>query len=395
MDSTRKYKKKNKHNKKGEDKGKEKNEDKIVENLLKIHNFKYDSILGKGGFGNVFSIYVNDNNFAFKVVKLNKNVKDNEDKTHLSNTIKLIETEFSYAKMLRSKYCIRTLSIYKDENDKLFKNLIIYSAVMDKASYSDLKYFVYYFYKGNLLHLNNNHNFPFNKNINIMIIRFFAYQMIQSLDFLFSHNLCHCDFKSENFLICYGFNLKISDFSLIKIIEKNKNVKLTSSTWNIRPLEYFTENKEVSSEDAIKIDIYGFGLILYYMIFHEHLLNNNDDKDILTKKELSRENKYKHLQDQIIKKRQKIKDSNIEKGLKDLILSSIELFPSKRPNVKDLLENNWVNEDMDILKQIYNINDYEEIKLFIEFQKFKKNDNIKKRKRRKNNFYYNDNKKKV
>ena len=287
--------------------------------------------------------------------------------------------------MLRSKYCIRTLSIYKDENDKLFKNLIIYSAVMDIASYSDLKYFIYYFYKGNLLHLNNNNNFTFKQNINIMIIKFFAYQIIQSLNFLESHNFCHCDIKPENFLICYGFNLKLSDFSLLKCIEKNKNVQLTSSTWNIRPLEYFIENKEVSSEDAIKIDIYGFGLILYYMIFYEHFLNN-EDKEILLKNELSNEEKYNYLKNQIINKREKIKNSNIEKGLKDIIISTTELFPSNRPKVRDLLENKWINEDMDILEQIYDINENEEIKLFIEFQKYKKTDinNIKKRKRKKN-----------
>ena len=388
MESSKKHPKKKRHNKKVENKEvtKEKKDDIIIENLFKLHNFKLESILGKGGFGNVYSIYIKENNFAIKVVKINKKINNNEEEQkNLSNTIKLIETEFSYAKMLRSKYCIRTLSIYKDENEKLFENLIIYSAVMDKANYSDLKYFIYYFYKGNLLHLNNNHNFPFSKTINEMIIRFYAYQIIQSIDFLFSHNLCHCDYKPENFLICYGFILKISDFSLLKTIEKDKNIKLTSSTWNIRPLEYFTESKEVSSEDAIKIDIYGFGLILYYMIFHEHLLNSHD-KEILTKNEMSREEKYKYLKNQLNNQREKIKYSNIDNGLKELILATTELYPSNRPNVKELLENNWINEDMDILEQIYNINDYEEIKLFIEFQKFKKKDNIIKRKRTKNKF---------
>ena len=361
---------------------KEINKDKIIENLFQIHKFKFDSNLGKGGYGNVYSIYAKENNFAYKVVKINKKVNETID---ISNSINSIEKEFCYAKMLRSKYCIRTLSIYKDENDKLFKNLIIYSAVMDIASYSDLKYFIYYFYKGNLLHLNNNNNFTFKQNINIMIIKFFAYQIIQSLNFLESHNFCHCDIKPENFLICYGFNLKLSDFSLLKCIEKNKNVQLTSSTWNIRPLEYFTETKEVSSEDAIKIDIYGFGLILYYMIFYEHFLNN-EDKEILLKNELSNEEKYNYLKNQIINKREKIKNSNIEKGLKDIIISTTELFPSNRPKVRDLLENKWINEDMDILEQIYDINENEEIKLFIEFQKYKKTDinNIKKRKRKKN-----------
>ena len=126
-------------------------EDIILNYLLNKHNFTYVSVLGKGGFGSVYSINVNENNFAYKIVRLHKKKGKIEE---FNKAIKSIEKEFNYAKLLRGKYCIRTLSIFKDESEE-FPNTIAYSAVMENALYSDLKYFIYYFYKGNLLHLNN------------------------------------------------------------------------------------------------------------------------------------------------------------------------------------------------------------------------------------------------
>ena len=280
----------------------DKKKDFFLEELLKKHKFEYVSELGKGGFGSVFAIKVNDTIFAYKIVKvrqfdeLNSKKSKSEiekDKEEYNKIINLIEKEFNYAKMLRSKYCIRTLSIYKDPF--IGKNIIIYSAVMEKALYSDLKYFIYYFYKGNMLHLNNYHkHFNHIYHINKFTIKFFSYQIIQCLDFLERHQLCHCDFKPENFLINIGFVIKMSDFSLLKLIEKNKNIILTSSTWNIKSPEYYNENKEVKGKDAIKVDIFSFGLILYYMCFNQHLLDN-EDKNFFNNKKNEKIEKKKYL----------------------------------------------------------------------------------------------------
>ncbi len=359
-----------------------KTKDNVLDYLLNLHKFEYISELGKGGFGSVYGIKVNGSIFAYKIVKVKKDLNSKE----LSETIKSIEKEFSYAKILRGKYCIRTLSIFKDEDNKNPK-IIAYSAVMEKALYSDLKYFIYYFYKGNLLHLNNYKKY-FQKisHLNMMTIRFFAYQMIQSLDFLENHNLCHCDFKPENFLITLGFIVKISDFSLLKVVEKNKNVKLTSSTWNIKAPEYFTEKKEVKAEDAIKVDVYGFGLILYYMLTNQHLLSS-EDKEILSNRDKNKNERYNYLKNKLDAKIKDIKKIEYaDEGLKDLIIKTIQPDVSERPNVEDLLENDWVNENMEELNQVYNINDHEEIKLFIEFQKTSNKSLMNKRKRKKNIF---------
>ena len=368
--------------------------DNVIDYLLNLHKFEFICELGKGGFGSVIAIKVNGSIFAFKIVKVKKFDEKNslkkskkefeKEKEEYNKVIHSIEKEFNYAKMLRGKYCIRTLSIYKDiyEDKKTNKNksIIIYSAVMEKAIYSDLKYFIYYFYKGNMLHLNNYHkNFPHLYHINMLTIKFFAYQIIQCIDFLERHQLCHCDFKPENFLINIGFILKMSDFSLLKLIEKNKNVILTSSTWNIKSPEYYNENKEVKGKDAIKVDIFSFGLILYYMCFNQHLLDN-EDKNFFNNKKNEKKEKKKYLITKINEKKQNIIKNKeyyfIDDGLRELIIRSIEPDIDNRITVKELLENQWLNQNLDIVQQIYDINDNEEIKLLIEFQK-KKNKNKK------------------
>ena len=65
------------------------------------------------------------------------------------------------------------------------------------------------------------------------------------------------------FLLVNNFLIKISDFSLFKKIQKNNNIKLTDSTWNIKGPEYYTKDKIIKHENGIKVDIFGFGLIIY------------------------------------------------------------------------------------------------------------------------------------
>ena len=346
--------------------------------LLEKHNFTFDSKLGKGGFGSVYSIYAKNtqhtsSNFALKVVNINKTDKKLDI---LNKLIKAIENEFSITKILRSKYCIRTIGIYKDENK--VTNTLIYSLVMDKISYCDLKYFIYYLQNGNCFNINNyNKYFPDFCNKHNLTIKYFTKQIIQSLDFLYNHNLVHCDIKPENFLIDKGFVLKISDFSVLKKVDKYKKITLNSTTWNIKGPEYFTNSKQVDPINGYKIDIYALGLLLYYFLFKKHILND-DDKNFLNDKSKDKNEQNEFLCDRINEAINNIRNNRtkyIDNDLKELIISMINPDISKRINIRDLINNKWVNEDTNIINKIYNINDGEEMKIFFEFQKYKKNIN--------------------
>ena len=324
------------------------------------HEFKLKSILGKGGFGNVFEINVNGNWYAWKIIKVSKNV----DNKKLQETIKRIEDELVWSKNLKSQYCIKTYSIFKDEiNDK-----IIYSSVMEKAIFSDLKYWFFYYYNGNLLHINNSNNLR----INLIMIHFFLYQIIQILFFLKEQCTVHCDIKSENLLIGNNFQLKISDFSVLKLNEKNKIFQLTNSTFSIKGPEYYNENKEIDIDNSYKVDIYGAGLIIFHLIYKIQLIS---DKKFFFDKTNSKEKKKNYIIKKIneaittIKNDKYLKD---EVDFKDLLISMIQSNISDRASIEYLLNNKWVNKNIEIMEKIKNINDNEEIKLFVEYQKYKR-----------------------
>ena len=349
--------------------------DQNLEFLLEKHNFKYDSILGKGGFGSVYSVYVGNSICALKVVNIYKN---NKKKEILNKIIKAIENEFTITKVLRSKYCIRTIGIYRDENK--LTDTLIYSLIMEKISYCDLKYFIYYLNYGNCFNINNNDKYFKNKffNNNLFILKFFSKQIIQSIDFLYNHNLVHCDIKPENFLIDNGFILKISDFSVLKKIEKHKKIKLNSTTWNIKGPEYYTSLKEVDPNNGYKIDIFGFGLLLYYFLFQEHVLNDDNDKIFLNDKNNDIKEKNNYLYHKINETINKIRYDRlhyIDNELKELIISMIHPDINERLNIRDLINNKWINDDNNIINQIYNINEGEEMKILFQMKKYKKNTN--------------------
>ena len=44
-------------------------------------------------------------------------------------------------------------------------------------------------------------------------------------------------------------------------------------------------------------------------------------------------------------------------------------------NIRDLINNKWINDDNNIINQIYNINEGEEMKILFEMKKYKKNTN--------------------
>ena len=345
--------------------------------ILKKYNYKKKEKLGKGGFGNVYLISAKGNEFALKVVE----VESKKEKL-----IHNVEIEFSIAKELNSKYCIKTYIIKKDIIDKIN----IYSLVMENAYYKDLNHFMYYIHQNLCFHLNNSVNtYPQICNINFMTIKFFAQQFIKVLDFLYNHNIIHCDIKAENILLGILFTIKISDFSLIKKKEKNKNIILNSSTWNIKGPEYYTCNKEVNNENSSKIDIFGFGLILYYMIFKKHVLNDKNKLDNILEIDKKREFVIQQINDSI----QNIKNADnelIDDELKKLIISMIEPDIDKRVNLYDLCKNKWIHKDTDIMKKIEYVNADEEIKKFKEFQKLKNENNYEKLpKRKRKKFVFN------
>jgi serine/threonine protein kinase len=243
--------------------------------------------------------------------------------------------------------------------------------LMEKSQFNDLKYFIFYFYHGNMLKLNNNISyFPRLKYMNLLTIKFFTHQILQSLVFFKEHYLIHCDIKAENLLLCNRFILKLCDFSLMKLIINNSDLLLTNSTWNIKGIEYYNKHKIVNNKDVYKVDIFYAGLVIYLLMYNKHIISK-DCKIILQNEEIDYETKIHLIKEKIQIAQNEISNDDLIKDndFKQLIISMIEPNISDRSNIENLLMNKSMNNDNEIIKKIYYINECEEIKLFVEFQK--------------------------
>ena len=333
----------------------------IYNNIINQHNLIKVSLIGKGGYGTVYLVKKDNNLFAMKIIGINKKVKKQQ---LLKESIHSIQQELSWSKNMNSLYCVNTLSIFKDE----LKDYIIFSMVMEIAKYNDLKYFTYYYFENNILSLNN----KIKNKLNNLTVKYFLYQIFQSLTFLKEHLLVHCDIKLENYLLCNHFVLKLTDFSCMKLLKENEDLQLKSSTWNIKGKEYYSNNKIVNYSNAFKIDIYCAGLMIYKLRYNKYIIDK-DLKDYFNDKNITDIYKCEKINEKIEESIKFIKqDNEIEEDFKNILISMIQYDINDRSNIENLLNNKWINEH-EIINKIKKINEAEEIKLFLEFEKYKLN----------------------
>ena len=342
----------------------------IYNYIIQKHKLIKVSLIGKGGYGTVYLVKKENNVFAMKIINLEKKGKN---KHLLNESINSIQQELSWSKNMNSLYCVNTLSIYKDE----VHDYIIFSMVMEIAKYNNLMYFIKYYYRNNFLWLNNE---KMNK-LNILTMKFFIYQIFQSLLFLKEHLLVHCDIKLDNYLLFNYFILKLSDFSCMRLLNLNDDLQLKSTTWNIKGKEYFTNDKKVNFSNAFKVDIYCTGAMIYKLRYNNYIIDKKL-KEFFINEKISPEEKIDKIEKQIKNAIVLIKNDNVNEDFKKLLISMIECDINDRPNIENLLNDKWINEDHEIINKIKSINETEEIKIFLEFEKHK----IIKRKRKKFTF---------
>ena len=339
-----------------------------IKKLLKKKGYIYKDKLGSGGFATVYIISNKDREFAFKVQSSQQQGK-----------LEKIKNECLLSKSLNGKNIIKTYSIHYDFIEE--NQLKIYSIIMEKALYSDLKFFMNFLMDGNLTRIiNNTQNFKWLYFMNHYTLYFFLIQIFDGLKLLFESNLVHRDIKPENILIAYSFIVKLCDFG---ISTKGKpNLKLGSSTWCNEGPEYFENEFIEKYENCFKIDYYPIGLFIYYYLFREHIIDRkyknklnreqlirflNMAKEKIKKHELDENKEIKSFKNGKIISDLEIKF--IDKGLGELTRKLLSSNISDRPNIIQILENESMNETKKKIKKICQINQFLEIKLFIEFRK--------------------------
>ena len=226
-----------------------KNED-VENNIVQKNNYKTLGEIGKGAFGTVFLISSNGSNdkYALKVIKT--------DSDH-------IEREGSFVDFFLEHEHKNIVPFYAKYNQNCSKLHIVMKYIPH-----DLRYVLRQL-TGKTLLMKEKHHITICK------------QILSSLDFLHTHDICHRDLKPENILVDLTSNhVYLCDFGCAKILPKCgvKSQTYICSRFYRAPELIIDRNMY-----SCAIDMWSFGCIFIEACIGRILFMENTNLDMLVK----------------------------------------------------------------------------------------------------------------
>ena len=200
----------------------------IREDMISRSSFEFLGIIGRGGFGKVWKVYSRKykRQYAMKEMskakiidkKSEKSVKAERDLLAIMNHPFIINMHFSF-----------------QDNDNLY-------IAMDLLTGGDLRY-----------HICSMKNKKFNE----VQTKFFIACIILSLEYIHTNNILHRDLKPENLVLDDKGYVKLTDFGIAKIYQK-ENYRETSGTPG-----YMAPEVMCAQNHTIAVDYFALGVIGY------------------------------------------------------------------------------------------------------------------------------------
>ena len=204
---------------------------------IKIKRYEMKKEFGKGGFGNIFLAYDNEEKREVVIKKIDKNKIKEE----------IFKREIKTMNEIKCDYSVEIYDCYFDDN--------YYYIVMEKCD-------------GDLYSLLEN-----NKGFSESEIKTIFLQLNVALKKMYSKRIIHRDLKPENIFIKYispnktDFIVKLGDFGLSREYQQRQ-----FSTNNINPTytapEIQMSRCEGKNYDPTKCDLWSIGLIIYNLKFN-------------------------------------------------------------------------------------------------------------------------------
>lgn len=218
-----------------------------VEYPLFLDRYQILSLLGKGGFSEVYKVF-DLHTFEYKAFKLHR-LSESWDDGLKRNYIKHATREFRVQESIIHENIVRHFETV-EISDNEFGTVLEYCEGPDLSTY--LKK---------------------NKNISEKEAKTIIKQVLNALKCLSQHKdgkIIHYDLKPGNILFSNGF-IKVADFGLCKQIENDKNViDLTSfgtGTYWYLPPETFDVQPGRSTSISPKVDIWSVGVIFFELLY--------------------------------------------------------------------------------------------------------------------------------
>ena len=286
----------------------------IRENKPKFFEFfELDEFLNYGSAGHVFKAKFKLNKrpvaLKFTIDRLKAKRKEKrKSKNEASQEVKIW-------KKLHNSKITEIYSYLKINDDCKF-------LVLEYSKYGDLSYFMNILLKRRVL--------------SETALNYFGKQILEGLEYIHRCKIAHMDIKPGNILIDSNLNAKLTDFSVScnysSLNPKDKIKFPIAGTSKFMAPEILSEEL-MEIREAGKIDIYCFGVCLYYLFYGEYPYNLKDVKN-------------KDYQGILLKiKEEKLifnKNREISGLFKDFLTKILEKDYKKRLNIEQALHHPWI-----------------------------------------------------
>ena len=288
--------------------------------------FELKEYIGRGSSGIVYKgiLKKNRNPFAIKIFTNEKQREKKEEKEKDKRQLQ----EISVSKKLHHKNIILLYAFFQNEKNDY--------SVQELAKYGDMIYFLKNLLKRQVF--------------SETALDYFAKQILEGLAYLHRLKTVHLDIKPDNILINSALEAKIIDFSVACSYSKYNPEDLVKfpfvGTGKFMSPEII-DRTHMRVKEAEKLDIYSFGVTLYYLFYGEYPYKLNDVKS----------NDYPNILKNI--KNQKLefpKGRTISEKFKDILNRMLEKDYRKRITINEALNHPWIQGSKFIFDEKENSN---------------------------------------
>lgn len=315
----------------------------LISNEKFKENFELLNYIGSGSESKVYKGKFKKNNKII-IIKIIDNEQSHDNKNELEISSKL-----------RHKNIINNYFSHIDNN--------ICYMIMENAEFGNINDFMKNIIKQTYL--------------SEQMLCYLAYNILNGLIYCHRNKIAHMDIKPNNIVVDKFINIKIIDFSISLNYHKYKpsdKIKLSLKGTNFYiPIEVIAKQR-IQCKDLNKIDIYSFGVLLYFLAFQKYPYNleKNDADD------------YDKIYNNIYKNDIGLDNENKEFSLAfyDFLSKIIEKDIYKRIDIYEAKDHYWIKGANILLSEkekIYSMNIFisnlllNQIKPFNEYiQKFNK-----------------------